>query len=341
MTPKISVILPVYNSGKHIRQCLDSIAAQTWSEWECICIDDGSGDDSPGILDEYAERDSRFRAIHQKNTGVAGARNAALSMVTGDWVTFVDSDDILHERWMEVASNIMYRESPDLIRLDYLCGMKSADQIGKVAREESYLTYIGCDARKQLWKVLPTKGFLWLCFINASLIKGLFFRDVINCKEDSIWLLELIPRVNCFVQSKFKGYGYRITPGSLVRRKRRVSQSKAYIEAIKDIWDAQHQRAHAEGYLDEMRAMMRTVVEGDVLEWALCSRKPYDLHPRSILDAYKTIKSSGALNAPYGGRYRYYFGLLLWRYTGCLWLVRIVGTVFLVMRKIVSLNKHG
>ena len=91
--PKFSIIIPVYNVEPYLRECLDSVLAQTFTDWETICVDDGSTDNSGAILDEYAAKDSRFKVIHQPNAGVSAARNAALDVVTGEWLTFVDGDD--------------------------------------------------------------------------------------------------------------------------------------------------------------------------------------------------------------------------------------------------------
>ena len=75
--PLVSLVIPVFNVERHLRQCLDSVLRQTLKEWECICIDDGSPDGSGAILDEYARKDSRFTAIHQDNRGVSAARNCS------------------------------------------------------------------------------------------------------------------------------------------------------------------------------------------------------------------------------------------------------------------------
>lgn len=98
LTPKVSIIVPVYNVEQYLRRCLDSIVAQTFTEWECILIDDGSLDNSGEICDEYVEKDSRFRVIHQDNAGVSAARNSGLEAAIGDWIGFVDSDD-----WIEFS----------------------------------------------------------------------------------------------------------------------------------------------------------------------------------------------------------------------------------------------
>ena len=83
---KFSIIIPVYNVAPYLRECLDSVLAQTLTDWEAICVDDGSTDGSGAILDEYAARDQRFRIIHQPNSGVSAARNVALDMVRREWI---------------------------------------------------------------------------------------------------------------------------------------------------------------------------------------------------------------------------------------------------------------
>ena len=91
--PKISVIIPVYNVEKYLRECLDSVVNQTFGELEVLCINDGSTDGSPAILDEYARKDARVRVIHQENQGQAAARNRGLAEARGEFVLFLDSDD--------------------------------------------------------------------------------------------------------------------------------------------------------------------------------------------------------------------------------------------------------
>ena len=93
---KISVIIPVYNTPeKKLRRCLDSIIVQSFGDYECIIVDDGSTDCSGEIIDEYSRLDSRFCAIHKKNGGVSSARNYGLEIAKGEWIVFVDSDDYL------------------------------------------------------------------------------------------------------------------------------------------------------------------------------------------------------------------------------------------------------
>lgn len=103
----VSIVIPVYNVEKYLRQCLDSVLAQTYSDLEVIAVDDGSTDSSPSVCDEYAARDPRVRVIHKPNEGVSAARNTGVEFAHGEWMTFVDADDMLApdavEHWMRTA----------------------------------------------------------------------------------------------------------------------------------------------------------------------------------------------------------------------------------------------
>lgn len=91
--PKISIIVPVYNTGKYLKKCLDSLIYQTYSDLEIICIDDGSTDDSTSIISKYKEIDSRVSLYFQEHLGASAARNFGIEKATGDYVSFIDSDD--------------------------------------------------------------------------------------------------------------------------------------------------------------------------------------------------------------------------------------------------------
>lgn len=115
----LSIIIPVYKVEAYLCECLDSIAASRLDCWEAIIIDDGSPDGCPQICDEYTAKDSRFRVIHQENVGVAAARNAGIDIAKGEWIWFVDSDDIVDMRpvgdmveWLEKHMDV------DLVMFD-------------------------------------------------------------------------------------------------------------------------------------------------------------------------------------------------------------------------------
>ena len=95
--PEISIIVPVYNTEKYLHRCIDSILAQTFTDFELILVDDGSPDNCPQICDEYAEKDCRVKVIHQENGGLSAARNAGIDIATGTFIFFCDSDDYIKE----------------------------------------------------------------------------------------------------------------------------------------------------------------------------------------------------------------------------------------------------
>ena len=101
MTPAVSIIMPVYNTEKYLRECLDSILNQSLTEIEVLCVNDGSTDSSLEIMNEYAAKDPRVIVINSENHGQAHARDLALRQVKGKWVKFVDSDDLLSEGTLE------------------------------------------------------------------------------------------------------------------------------------------------------------------------------------------------------------------------------------------------
>ena len=111
----ISVICPVYNSEKYLRRCLDSVLNQTFHDWELICVNDGSSDNSAAILDEYAARDSRVRVINKKNGGASDARNYGMRAARGKYVFFLDSDDFIHPQIFEITSYIAEKNNDDMV----------------------------------------------------------------------------------------------------------------------------------------------------------------------------------------------------------------------------------
>ena len=120
MTPKFSIIIPVYNVAPYLRKCLDSMLAQTVADWEAICVDDGSTDGSGAILDEYAAEDGRFKVVHQENKGVAAARQVGLDAAVGDWIASVDPDDWVGELFLANMYRAASMSNADMVWTDYV-----------------------------------------------------------------------------------------------------------------------------------------------------------------------------------------------------------------------------
>ncbi len=107
MNAKVSVVIPVYNVEKYLKQCLDSVVNQTLKDIEIICIDDGSTDNSGKICDEYALKDNRIKVVHKENGGLSDARNTGINIATGEYITFIDSDDTVEKDMIEYLYNIL------------------------------------------------------------------------------------------------------------------------------------------------------------------------------------------------------------------------------------------
>ena len=111
---EISVIIPVYNIQQHLRECLDSVLGQSYPHLQVICVDDGSTDESPAILAQYAQKDPRVQVIRQQNAGPGAARNTGLEAATGEYVIFLDSDDWFEPDFLAKMVDTAVREGADV-----------------------------------------------------------------------------------------------------------------------------------------------------------------------------------------------------------------------------------
>lgn len=114
---KISIIVPVYKVEKYLRDCVDSILSQTYRNLEIILVDDGSPDHCGEICDEYAKRDDRITVIHKPNGGLSDARNAGLDICTGDWISFIDSDDYVSPFFLQILLNTAINDDSEIATL--------------------------------------------------------------------------------------------------------------------------------------------------------------------------------------------------------------------------------
>lgn len=201
-TPKISIIVPIYKAEKYLCKCIDSILAQTFTDFELLLIDDGSPDNSGKICDEYAEEDSRIRVFHKENGGVSSARNMGLDNARGEWIYFSDADDVIKTDGLQLlldgvkdgvkfvmAGYEIYDETETLI---YGC-KKSTDRI-----VTSY------DCLLYMFKPIdyPYHGYLWCKLFYARIIKKrlLRFDEKISFNEDRLFIVQYLcsESMECF-----------------------------------------------------------------------------------------------------------------------------------------------
>ncbi len=112
--PKISVIVPVYNVEKYLARCIDSLLAQSFTDYELILVDDGATDSSGKICDDYAEKDPRIRVIHKENGGLSDARNKGTQEASGEYIIFIDSDDFIEENALELLLSLIMKNFADI-----------------------------------------------------------------------------------------------------------------------------------------------------------------------------------------------------------------------------------
>ncbi|MBR6598662.1 MAG: glycosyltransferase, partial [Alphaproteobacteria bacterium] len=117
--PAISIIIPMYGVEKYLRRCLDSVLNQTFTDWQAICVNDGSPDKSGEIAREYAARDKRFIVVDKENGGLSDARNVGMQHATGDYILYLDSDDFIHPQTMEISYALAKRDGSDIVSFTY------------------------------------------------------------------------------------------------------------------------------------------------------------------------------------------------------------------------------
>lgn len=129
----ISVIVPVYNTQEYLKRCVDSILGQSYSNIEIILVNDGSTDNSGRICDEFAQNDSRIKVIHKQNGGLSDARNAGIAVAKGKRICFVDSDDMISSRFVEILNNLAEESGSPIVQ----CGMQRFSKVSDISYEES------------------------------------------------------------------------------------------------------------------------------------------------------------------------------------------------------------
>lgn len=216
-TPKISIVVPVFNAEKYLHQCLDSVVAQTFTDWECILVDDGSTDSSGAICAEYAEIDSRFRVLHKKNAGVSSARNYGINCSIGDYMMFVDSDDSLPQDALQKLFSPMQNGKYDMVMGNYL--KIKAD--GTSRHSETFLSDkdLNIDDLLRVFFIYSGtlfQGYLWNRLLKSEIIKHnkLSFREDIYYKEDGLFLVDYITccKNPCrFINSEVYNYSLHIS----------------------------------------------------------------------------------------------------------------------------------
>lgn len=225
----ISIILPIYNAQNYLHDCLCSIALQTYDNFEVICVNDGSTDESEHICQKFVSNDKRFILINQKNGGVSSARNRALEVVKGDYICFVDSDDVLDKDYL--LSMIKLCDRCDLPIIGYTRDIESLGKNETKLLNYSANTYIQSIINEQ---VIHPQIVCMLFKMDVVREKNLTFTLGCYRNEDAEFFIKYMSYCTSIIVSDFKGYFYRDNINSAVHIFN--LKSLTYIEASERIF---------------------------------------------------------------------------------------------------------
>lgn len=214
--PTISIIVPVYKVEKYINECIDSILAQTFKDFELILIDDGSPDRSGEICDEYAGKDKRIKVIHKKNEGVSIARNTGIELAKGKWIYFVDSDDWIESDLLDCFINNL-SEKTDLYFIGFTAETATSRTMTVVFDDMAF------DNKETAIKYIYEKngfGVTWNKLFSSKIIKesNIRFNVKLNSYEDELFTLDYCKYVNNIKTISYSGYHYKYVGSGLSRR---------------------------------------------------------------------------------------------------------------------------
>ena len=183
----ISVIVPVYNVEKYLKQCVDSIVAQTYTDMEIILVDDGSTDSCPQICDAYAVTDTRIRVLHKKNGGLSDARNAGLEVARGEFIGFVDSDDYIMPKMYEILSQACMEHEAEIA----MCGRCVIDETDKMIRYECCMeNTVLLDAKDAVKSLLLNDNrcdsAVWDKLYRSFLFAGMRYPDKVHYEDQNV-----------------------------------------------------------------------------------------------------------------------------------------------------------
>lgn len=257
--PKIQIIIPVYNAEPYLRRCLESVRAQTFTQWQAILVDDASADASYTIMNEYASLDSRFICLRQQeNHGAAAARNRALQHLCGTYTAFLDADDYWEHNMLEVLLEQAETYDSDVVQCRFIYDFPGGKQVLPRGAFSKSVELCGKSLRRVYVKMMTGINMNHVCMklIRTQLLEGLAFDTALKTAEDLQFCIQLFGRVEryCFVDRAL--YHYRRNEQSLtgkglpLREKFRANRyiSQCLVRAL-PAWDMDRAYYRALSYM--------------------------------------------------------------------------------------------
>lgn len=214
---KVSVVVPVYNVEKYLRQCLDSIVNQTLKEIEIICINDGSKDSSLEILKEFAQKDLRIRIVDKENEGISAARNQGMELANGEYISFIDSDDWINETYLEALYTAAKKYDSDIAcsSIIRVTGKRRRNKL--IYKQEEFTK--DRDKKNELTNA-PIYSYVWnKIYKRETLLNSEVKFPIGRVYEDVIWCLKAIYYLDGVVTVPTAVYYYRKNPTSIMSSK--------------------------------------------------------------------------------------------------------------------------
>jgi len=209
-TPLVTIIIPVYKVEQYLRTCIESVMAQTYSNWETILVDDGSPDKCGEICDEYAKKDQRIKVVHKENGGLSSARNAGLDLPPkGDFITFLDSDDFWHPDYLSILVGLQEKYDADIVQCDFVRG--TATTFPLLNNE------VNIDVLNNHEIFIKEKAKIIMCgkLFNKSLFDGI--RMPVGLYNEDDWTAwKLYYKAKTIVVTNQALYYYTINPSSIM-----------------------------------------------------------------------------------------------------------------------------
>ena len=204
--PLLNVIVPVYKVENYLDRCVESITAQTYRNLEIILVDDGSPDNCPAMCDAWAAKDSRIKVIHKQNGGLSDARNAGMTIATGEYIAFVDSDDWLNADMYSVLMNAIEQTGADTAGCSFI--RTDGENIPEAANGEPGTKVFGNhEIMSELISDRVIKQVVWNKVYRADKIKNVLF-EVGKYHEDEFWAYLALSKCERYAAVDFTGYYY-------------------------------------------------------------------------------------------------------------------------------------
>lgn len=324
--PTISVIIPIYNVENYLRRCLNSVLAQTFTDWEAICVNDGSPDNSAAILVEYAQKDDRIKIVNKENGGLSDARNEGMKHCQGDYIMYLDSDDLIHPQTMEIAYALAVRDGSDVVSwykdkmfrseliIRYRLGMdidnalprgiKKHYQIDKIKSvvTDDIFAHVTEESRSNIKNPI-THFYVWRHLLKKELVEDVKFLKGVTY-EDFPWWSEVILKNPRATITRLPFYYYFPNFKSINLGSKRTNKVMNWMRGLEHSYDLYQVKANDYQKSQWYKNCMWPVIIVHIARKLRKIKDPADIE--LIRGRLKTLWDKGIFDSPISSKDKYY-----------------------------------